>query len=468
VATKKDLVEAHAFSKRRLVTAFVSGAPGGREVEPVRPGRVLIGGIALSVLLLAGAAIAGFLVGRPDSAWLEEGSFVISKETGERYVVLRGGEDPLLQRVPNYLSAQLLLGEPELTANRVSDTYIREVALGPDLGIDGAPTLPAAGDLIDDGWTACTAGGSGVRLTLTEDPDVAELRGSAFLVSSGGARWLIAPGPEGSGHRLQLPADPTDAGVIADRLGFGATSQASAVPEEWLNLFPAGPFLDVASFGISPAEIGTPADYAGAETDLSRFRVGDLVRTPSRSYLLGPDGPIPLSEFAAVVYDSVGSAAQDLDEELRVAPAETTYPQEWPADTPGPGPGPDLCAVLHPGTAGEAAEVVLAGSPAEGLAATDIGPKSHEVDVAPSGGAFVRAGADDAATDGTPYVIDTKAQKYPLLGPDVAPSIGYGDSAGPVVPNAWLELFEEGVPLSVNAARRVPEDAPATAASDAS
>ena len=30
-----------------------------------------------------------------------------------------------------------LLGEPELTANRVSDTYIREVALGSDLGIDG-------------------------------------------------------------------------------------------------------------------------------------------------------------------------------------------------------------------------------------------------------------------------------------------------------------------------------------------
>ena len=43
MATKKDLVEAHAFSRRRLVTAFVSGAPGGREVEPVRPGRVLIG-----------------------------------------------------------------------------------------------------------------------------------------------------------------------------------------------------------------------------------------------------------------------------------------------------------------------------------------------------------------------------------------------------------------------------------------
>ena len=53
MATKRDLVEAHAFSRRRLVTAFVSGAPGGREVEPVRPARVIVGGAALAVLLIA-------------------------------------------------------------------------------------------------------------------------------------------------------------------------------------------------------------------------------------------------------------------------------------------------------------------------------------------------------------------------------------------------------------------------------
>ncbi|HSF37741.1 MAG TPA: type VII secretion protein EccB, partial [Nocardioides sp.] len=150
MATKKDLVEAHAFSRRRLVTAFVSGAPGGREVEPVRPGRVLIGGVALSVLLLAGAAIAGFLLGRPPAQWLDEGSFVISKDTGEQYVVLRGGDDPLLQRVPNYVSAQLLLGQAELTPYTVRDKYIRTVQLGDDLGIDAAPaSLPAAGELVD-------------------------------------------------------------------------------------------------------------------------------------------------------------------------------------------------------------------------------------------------------------------------------------------------------------------------------
>ena len=61
MATKKDLVEAYSFSRRRLVTAFVSGAPGGREVEPTRPGRTIIGGIALAILLIAGAAVAAAL-----------------------------------------------------------------------------------------------------------------------------------------------------------------------------------------------------------------------------------------------------------------------------------------------------------------------------------------------------------------------------------------------------------------------
>ena len=186
MATKKDLVEAHSFSKRRLVTAFISGAPGGREVEPVRPGRVLIGGVAISLLLLAGAAIAGFLIGRPNSQWLEAGSFVTSKDTGEQYVVLEGGDDPRIRRVPNYISAQLLLGESDLTPYQVRDKYIREVTLGEDLGIDDAPAgLPDPDDLIQDGWTACTSPDTGIQIAVDRTPAVNELTGSAFLVSSG-------------------------------------------------------------------------------------------------------------------------------------------------------------------------------------------------------------------------------------------------------------------------------------------
>ena len=87
MATKKDLVEAYSFSRRRLITAFVSGAPGGREVEPSRPGRTIVGGIALAVLMIAGAAVLGILTDRDPGDWQKAG-VVSEKETGADYVIL--------------------------------------------------------------------------------------------------------------------------------------------------------------------------------------------------------------------------------------------------------------------------------------------------------------------------------------------------------------------------------------------
>jgi hypothetical protein len=463
VATKKDLVEAHSFSKRRLVTAFISGAPGGREVEPVRPGRVLIGGVAISLLLLAGAAIAGFLIGRPNSQWLEAGSFVTSKDTGEQYVVLEGGDDPVIRRVPNYISAQLLLGESDLTPYQVRDKYIREVTLGEDLGIDDAPAgLPDPEGLIQDGWTACTARGAGIQVAVDRQPAVNEVTDSAFLVSSGGVLSLIAPdvaGPDGRAYRFELPTDPTDAGTIADRLGFGATEQAPEVSADWLNLFPLGDSLTLEAFGVTGSG---PADYpSGVETDLSGYRIGDLLTTPNgSSYLLADDGPQQLSPFAATIYDAVGPGAQALEGDLRADFQSTEYPEAWPEALPTADPAPEMCAVLHPDSDG-AARVALADDPTGDASAEGLAEGRHDVEVQPAGGAFVQSGADDAATDGTPYVIDSAGYKYELIGPEVPGYIGYGETKAPVVPSTWMDFFEDKVELSVNLARRVPEDAPA-------
>src|SRR3954466_2294490 len=109
MATKKDLVEAYSFSRRRLVTAFVSGAPGGREVEPARPGRTIVGGVALAVLLAAGAAIAGVFSPTAPSDWKKPG-LIIAKETGSSYVIITESDHPVLRHVINSTSAKLILG----------------------------------------------------------------------------------------------------------------------------------------------------------------------------------------------------------------------------------------------------------------------------------------------------------------------------------------------------------------------
>lgn len=467
MATKKDLVEAHSFSRRRLVTAFVSGAPGGREVEPVKPGRVLIGGVALSVLLLAGAAIAGFLLGRPPAGWLDEGSFVVSKDTGEQYVVLRGGEDPMLQRVPNYVSAELLLGEANPSAHTVRDKYIRDVRLGPDLGIDRAPaSLPDPDRLISDAWSACTADGAGTKLALAEDLEAVEVRESAFLVRSDKKLWLIATqtrddGSEVQSYRFEMPRDGVQADIFAAKLNFPATSQAPEVDNAWLNLFQLGPDLDVGAFGMH--SVGAEVPYAKPGSALAGRRVGDLVRAPGdKWYLLADESPMELTPFAAALYDAVGSPAVDLPERLDVIRQGQDFPVEWPRALPEPQSTGALCAVLHPGSGPLAAtRVSLAHLPTGDASPTGIADGHASVYVQPSGGAYVLAGSSaPGAEEGTAYVVDSKAQKYALIGPLVPQYIGYGEVVPPQVPDAWMEFFDPGVTLSLNDARRVPEDAP--------
>jgi hypothetical protein len=81
MTTRRDLVEANSFSRRRLVTAFISGAPGGREIEPARPGRTIVGGFALAVLLVGGAAIVRTSSPSLPAEW--SSAYVDSRETAQ-------------------------------------------------------------------------------------------------------------------------------------------------------------------------------------------------------------------------------------------------------------------------------------------------------------------------------------------------------------------------------------------------
>ena len=57
MVSRRDLLEAHQFDRRRLVEAFMSGGRC-RGVEPPRSGRALLAGAALALLVVAGGAIA--------------------------------------------------------------------------------------------------------------------------------------------------------------------------------------------------------------------------------------------------------------------------------------------------------------------------------------------------------------------------------------------------------------------------
>ena len=315
MATKKDLVEAYSFSRRRLVTAFVSGAPGGREVEPARPGRTIVGGLALAVLLGAGAAIAGVFSPTAPSDWKKPG-LILSKDTGSAYVIIDESSDPELRPVINSTSAKLILGA-EATPRVIPQDTIDGQRIGDDIGILGAPaSLPTPSLLIDSGWTACTAADAGIKVAIAAEPDVTAVPDTGVTVTNGGDYFVVVPtkdtvppGADDPGaYVYPVPPQGTDGNQtdnLLSALNLQTTGSAVPVSREWINLFPTGAPLAWSSFEIT--SFGATPSYAAKDDTgvLDDKVVGDLLEAGDEQLLLTDTGPRKLSDFAAQVYRSV-------------------------------------------------------------------------------------------------------------------------------------------------------------------
>ena len=464
MATRKDLIEAHSFSRRRLVTAFVSGAPGGREVEPARPGRTVIGGLAIAVLLIAAAALAGILSPRVDEDWAEQPGLIISEETGAAYVITEatdpdaeGGSGPVLRPVANLTSAMLILGA-DITPEIVPQEAIDAQVIGDDVGIPDAPaTVPSPTLLIDTGWTACTNEGRGTRVNLSATPGAGVVEGGGLVVQTGGDHYVIAQErAEGDAtpraHRYALPSGDGQAArardaMLAD-LGLPPAVEALRVPRDWLALFPQGAALEVASFRT---EAGGELSYVGGSSGIPpESRAGDLVVADGGdAYLLTERGPAPLDEFALAVYRSLPAPTTVHESGSAVSAVFAQRPYldaHWPDTTLEPVPG-EACALLET-RAGSVPAVQIAGDPSEEASAYDVSTGQRSVRADPSSGAYVFSGGWDDTTTGTPYLVDAKGIAYPLVGAGTPALLGYGDLDPPVVPDAWIELFESGASLS--------------------
>ncbi|MCD4532771.1 type VII secretion protein EccB [Nocardioides sp. cx-169] len=468
MATKKDLVEAYSFSRRRLVTAFVSGAPGGREVEPTKPGRTIVGGLALAILLLAGAAIAGVLKPNVDVDW-EQPGFVLSKEKGAAYVILEPDEEgnARVRPVINVTSAQLILGEdiePEVVPQEEIDTQTP----GADIGILGAPvTVPDTDHLVESGWTACTGDGLGIKLDVRTRPDATPVASGGVVVRAGKAVHVIAEsvpedGDEPTARRFELPRTP-GMDILLGALGLEKSGSAAKVPTDWLDLFPRGGALAAESLGLDG--FGTPSAAAGKGGLPADAKVGDYYEIDSVLYVLTKEGPAQFTAFPSAVFLNLDFPQPPRDLGLEEPPdlllEDPPYAAAgWPDELPTVASAE--CAQLLP-LEGEKPRVLLADGPGSDASAEDVERKNREVTVEAGQGAYVLSGGWDSADVGEPFVVDSKGFSYALLGTDAVENLGYAGYDAPVVPESWMELFGSGVALSVNAALCPPSrpDAPA-------
>lgn len=461
MATKKDLVEAHAFSRRRLVTAFLSGAPGGREVEPARPGRTIVGGLALAVLLIAAAAIASVLASKTEEDWNQVG-LVVSREEAAPYVILEDEDTPALIPVLNITSAQLILGA-DVEPTYVEQDVIEQQTPGEIIGIFGAPqTLPRPSRFIEDGWTACTGDGQGIMLGLQTEPELDTLEGGGLVVSNQGRDYLVArSGDLAEAQRATLYPLPDDDNVDAmlNELGLRERAEAVAVPEDWLQLFPTGGELSWTTFQVDGA--GAPPE------DPSLYPAGALVGDywvdGDEGLVLTRTGPMRLSAFALQVYryspvpaaqpGTPGTLPRQLEGEPPLLSEEprTYLDASWP-DATLKQITYDPCARLVTDPGGVPG-VELVQNPGDDISAADLeDPLQIGYSIEDGRGAFVHTGDWDDVTGLRSYVVDPRGTAYSLEDAQTIEKLGYDDAPVPLVPDTWVELFGEGVALSTSRA----------------
>ena len=413
----------------------------------------------MALLLIAGAAIASVLAPRPAADWADPG-LIISKQTGERYVITRKSSPPELHPVVNVTSAQLILGS-DVRPKIVSQKALDSVTPKDDIGILGAPQrLPSPSRFIESGWTACTGPGHGLAVDIARRPHVRSAAGAGFVVSADRAYWLVAEGraadaPEPRAYRYALPMTPQTDNLLHD-LGLLPTGAAIAVPPAWLDLLPAGGSLSATTFGLR--SVGTPAP--GTQLP-PRARIGDVVKVANgTTYLLADDGPVRLDPFAAVVYEHATSRPvlhSDREPGGNVITSPTAA-ASWPDSTLSTR-RTDPCVKLV-ATDGEAPRLHLATDPTTASASAEgLGPQDVRATIDPGAGALVRSGAS-GSTD--TYVVDDKAAAYPLVGAAALKKLHYDTHRAPVLPDAWIRVLRPGVTLSTELALCTP--APSAAA----
>ncbi|WP_282946127.1 type VII secretion protein EccB [Cellulomonas endometrii] len=439
MASKRDLVEAQSYSRRRLLTAFTSGAPGGRELEPTKPLRGVVAGVSLSVLLVLGSLGFGLLSPTLPDGW-DDQSLVIVEGDGSRYVGIQGTLHPVL----NVTSARLVLDSASFHVVDVSEDDITDAPRGATIGIPGAPDeLPLASRLTATGWRACVAAGGGTALDLDPDsPAPAASAEAGALVEVADTLYLVA-----GGTRHRIP--PADEAAVLRALGLD-TAEPVAAGADWLNLVPTGSDLEP----LTVADAGSSALPAGGlPVDT---RVGTLVEVSgvgdgARRYVVDAAGELaPLSELAYPLY--LLGAGDLAAEPLRVTSAEiaavrTSATPVAPADLPEAvptlaGAGQTVCLSLSTGDAAGVQLVVRDG------AAPDPG-----VRVAPGSGALVRAQSAEGAAASV-RLVDGSGRAYPVpdASDEVLARLGYAAGDVTRVPPAWAELLPTGPTLTVEAA----------------
>lgn len=460
--SNKDILEAERFNRRRLVTAFSSGTPGGKELEAsnsLRP--IVVGGVIAALILIVAAVMGRFSPTLPQG-W-ENSTMIVVKSTGARYYTIDGA----LRPVTNITSARLLSEAGSYKTSSVSASTIEGLPRRSQVGITGIPDdVPSSSALSSDQWMSCALE-TGTHTWVAGKPEGTSIANSA-LVTNENRQYLIS-----GGTRYLLDTTGTLGPVRS--LGLDQVTPIE-VEAAWLDLFAKG--SDLAPLSIDDA--GQPAKNMPER--LASARIGTIIevrdnannKAPTRDYIITGNGRIAsLSSVARQMYelsDSYRKAGNPLTASIAdiqdLGGSESFGPADWPStialeevvDTESV-----PCANLVLSGSGASTELLSmnaldAAKAALGTARTDAGSNVAAttkpitaVTVRGGSGALVRASS--GGTLGSTMFISDLGKTHGLgeNPADVIARLSWTDDDVVAVPSAWTKLIEPGEDMTAEA-----------------
>jgi type VII secretion protein EccB len=461
VQTRRDHLQAYQFSTGRLVHALTAGDPGTGE-QPFRRGNLGVAlGLMIGLLASGGAMVYGLISPAPDKSWHAEGSIVVEKESGTRYVVLNGQ----LRPTANYASARLA-GGARPGVHLVAHSVLASTPVGSQIGIPGAPdSLPAPSALLTGSWALCLspAGDGSTVLDLAPAGRTDPAPAQPVLVS------VAAPaGPAGLAPAAKAAPASAPAGGPGEYVLWGAKKypvpDSSALAALGLgNRAPipaAQAWLDVLATGdpLKPAAVpgaGQPGPrIAGRQT-----RVGQVLQTTAAGiaqfYVVRTDGLAPISRTEAALLATdpgyqppVVVAPSDIA--ASPASSDSSLLRRLPDLLSAAPFVPDrarLCALQA--SAGPTPDTALVTEPDRLL------PANAGVVVPAGGGLLALSSSVSPLTRAQQaYLITDAGKRFAVGQSDALQALGYTAASGHTVPDAILALVPAGPTLSVDAARK--------------
>ncbi|NUS45408.1 MAG: type VII secretion protein EccB [Mycobacteriaceae bacterium] len=456
--TTRAQVNGYRFLLKRIQHALVR-----RDVrmlhDPMRAHvRSMVVGSVLSILVVAGFAILGFL--KPVGS-VGDAKIIMGKDSGALFIVREGALHPVV----NLASARLLTGSSEKPTS-VKESKLASYPRGPMLGIPGAPgaLLGSAHKGQRSDWSLCEAanpvggtarlGFAGVpRLDDTIRPLAAD---EALLLAIGTRAYLLY-----DGKRAEVDID-NDVVVRSLKLQGVRPRQASA--------------------GVLDATVAVPAfappkiPNAGKPGPIEGAKIGWVIRVPgvntTELYVVVPEGVQRISTFVAEVLRNSDSQGQSdipavAPDALRGVQVVHTLPiDNFPATRPkilSPDDYPVTCASWSKTDSDHTAGLTLLTGKAFPLPAAakpvllaSAGLDSDRLDAAylrPSTGEFVQTtGIEPGSTrHGALFYVADNGIRYGI--PDLATAeiLGLGRSPKPA-PWQIVGQFPPGPDLSRNRA----------------